>query len=196
VFDALGAQLRTQRNVPELRWIKEFHDDRGYIDALKRSVLDHWKSAGRLERGDRLVISFHGVPKRTTELGDPYQDQCQTTGRLLAESLGLGPSDYVVTFQSRFGRAEWLQPYTAPTLRALAQKGIGRVDLICPGFVADCLETLEEIAIEAKQEFLKAGGREFRYIPCLNASPAFIAALADLAQRHLQGWQLQKTHVR
>ncbi len=167
--------------MPEMRWVRHFHDHAGYIDALKRSVLDHWTRFGRLEKGDRLVISFHGVPKRTLDLGDPYHCECQKTGRLLAESLGLDDGEYVVTFQSRFGRAEWLQPYTAQTLRELAAKGCARVDVICPGFATDCLETLEEIAIEGKNEFLSAGGKQFHYIACLNDAPAFIAALADLA---------------
>jgi len=193
VFDAVGDHLRSIRNVPELRWVRHFHDHAGYIGALKRSVLDHWTRFGRLEKADRLVISFHGVPKRTLDLGDPYHCECQKTGRLLAESLGLEDGEYVVTFQSRFGRAEWLQPYTAQTLRELAAKGCARVDVICPGFAADCLETLEEIAIEGKNEFLSAGGKQFHYIPCLNDAPDFMAALADLAEEQMQGWQVAST---
>ncbi len=195
VFDAVSAELRTVRNVPELRWIRGFHDHPAYIAALKRSVLDHWKKFGPLAAGERLVISFHGVPRRTLLLGDPYHCECQKTGRLLAESLGLAKGDYVITFQSRFGRAEWLQPYTAPTLRELAQSGAGRVDVICPGFTVDCLETLEEIAIEGRDEFLAAGGKELRYIPCLNGSPAFIAALADIAQQNMQGWPIARAEA-
>ena len=156
VFDAVADHVKTIRNVPEMRWVKHFHDHAGYIEALRRSVLDHWTRFGALGKGGKLVISFHGVPKRTLDLGDPYHCECQKTGRLLAESLGLGAGDYVVTFQSRFGRAEWLQPYTAPTLRKLAADGCARVDVICPGFATDCLETLEEIAIEGKNEFLSA----------------------------------------
>ena len=196
VFDAVADQLRTSRNMPEMRWVRHFHDHAGYIDALKQSVLDHWTRSGRLEKGDRLVISFHGVPKRTLDLGDPYHCECQKTGRLLAESLGLQDGEYVVTFQSRFGRAEWLQPYTAQTLRELAAKGCARVDVVCPGFATDCLETLEEIAIEGKKEFLSAGGRQFHYIACLNDAPAFIAALADLAQQQMQGWLLASTSLK
>ena len=192
-FDAVASHLKAVRNVPELRWIRHFHDHPGYIAALKRSVLDHWDRFGRLGASDRLVISFHGVPKRMLELGDPYHCECQKTGRLLAESLGLERGQYAVTFQSRFGRAEWLQPYTASTLRNIAQQGGTRVDIICPGFVCDCLETLEEIALEGKQEFLAAGGTQFNYIPCLNGTPAFIAALADLVQRELQGWSVPST---
>ena len=193
VFDAVADHVKSIRNVPEMRWVKHFHDHAGYIEALKRSVLDHWAKFGALGRGEKLVISFHGVPKRTLELGDPYHCECQKTGRLLATSLGLGAGDFVVTFQSRFGRAEWLQPYTAPTLRRLAADGCPRVDVICPGFATDCLETLEEIAIEAKSEFLSAGGKQFHYIACLNGAPAFITALADLVQQQMQGWPVPST---
>jgi ferrochelatase len=196
VLDAVFAALERTRNVPEVRWVKHFHDDAGYIDALKQSVLAHWKVHGRAQDvGGKLVMSFHGVPKRTLLLGDPYHCECQKTGRLLAEALGLGKDDYVVTFQSRFGKAEWLQPYTAPTLHELGSRGVRRVDVMCPGFPADCLETLEEIAMEGKQEFIGAGGQEYRYIPCLNGSPAFIHALARLAQRHMQGWDVARGHA-
>ena len=192
-FDAVADAMKKMRSVPEMRWIRSFHDDSGYIEALKKSVLDHWSKFGRIGKGDKLVISFHGVPKRTLMLGDPYHCECQKTGRLLAEALQLNETEYLVTFQSRFGRAEWLQPYTAPTLRKLAAGGVARVDVICPGFVTDCLETLEEIAIEGKQEFLSAGGKHFHYIKCLNDSPEFIAALSDLAQRQMQGWPVRST---
>jgi protoporphyrin/coproporphyrin ferrochelatase len=196
VLDAVFDVLARTRNVPEVRWVKHFHDDPGYIDALKQSVLRHWKAHGRAhDAGGKLVMSFHGVPKRTLLLGDPYHCECQKTGRLLAEALGLGKDDYVVTFQSRFGRAEWLQPYTAPTLHDLGRRGVPRVDIMCPGFPADCLETLEEIAMEGKQEFLTAGGKEYRYIPCLNGSPAFIHALTRLAERHMQGWDIARGHA-
>jgi ferrochelatase len=191
VFDAVSAGLARCRNVPELRTVKHFHDHPGYIEALKKSVLEHWRKHGSLrDAGGRLVMSFHGVPRRTLDLGDPYHCECRKTGRLLGEALGLAKDDYVVTFQSRFGKAEWLQPYTAPTLHALGSQGVPRVDVICPGFVADCLETLEEINMEGRQEFLSAGGKVFHYIACLNESPAFIHALADLAASHLQGWPI------
>lgn len=190
VFDAVVDELKVTRNVPELRWVKSFHDHAGYIDALKRSVLEHWRKFGALGQDDRLVISFHGIPKRSVPLGDPYYSECQKTGRLLAQSLGLDPGQYLITFQSRFGRAEWLQPYTAPSLRTLAAEGVARVDLICPGFATDCLETLEEIAIEGKHEFLSAGGKQFHYIACLNEAPAFITALADLVEQNMQGWSI------
>lgn len=193
VFDAVNAVLARCRNVPEVRTVKHFHDHPGYIDALKQSVLAHWARHGRLnDAGGKLVMSFHGVPRRTLDLGDPYHCECRKTGRLLAESLGLAKDQYIVTFQSRFGRAEWLQPYTAPTLHALGAQGVQRVDVICPGFVADCLETLEEINMEGRQEFLTAGGKVFHYVECLNESPAFIQALADLAASHLQGWPVER----
>jgi ferrochelatase len=165
--------------------VRDFHDDPGYLDALVDRVRRAWERDGRAER---LVMSFHGVPERTVTLGDPYQRECLAGARRLAARLGLRDDQWLVTFQSRLGRARWLQPYTEPALRELAASGVGSVDVICPGFVADCLETLEEIAIEGRRAFLEAGGREFRYIDCLNESPAFIDALAGLAERHLSGW--------
>lgn len=189
VFDAVAAELARTRNVPELRVVRSFGDRAGYIDALKRRVLEHWKKHGRAQdSGGRLVMSFHGVPRRTLELGDPYHCECQRTARLLGAALGLSADEYVVSFQSRFGRAEWLEPYTADVLRELGSRGMRRVDVICPGFVADCLETLEEIVIEGAATFRAAGGGELSYVPCLNDTPPFIHALADLVVQHLQGW--------
>ncbi|TFW28116.1 ferrochelatase [Massilia horti] len=185
IWDAVFGHYRQIRNVPELRLVKHYHDHDGYLDALRDSVLAYWDAHGR---GDKLVMSFHGVPKRTLLLGDPYHCECHKTARLLARRLGLAPDDYVVTFQSRFGRAEWLQPYTAPTVAELARAGTRRVDVICPGFIGDCLETLEEIGMEVKHEFEAAGGQDFHYIPCLNESPAWIAGLAEIAEQHLIGW--------
>jgi ferrochelatase len=193
VFDAVNAVLARTRNVPEVRWIKQFCDQRSYIEALKARVIDHWRKCGRvIDEGGKLVMSFHGVPRRTLELGDPYHCQCHKTGRLLAEALGLGPDEYAVTFQSRFGRAEWLRPYTAEVLRGLGSKRARRVDVICPGFVADCLETLEEIALEGRQIFERAGGGAFHYIPALNDSPAFIDALVQLVRAHTHGWSIDR----
>jgi ferrochelatase len=185
LWDAVFAHYAEVRDVPELRLVRDYHDHEGYLNALRDSVLGYWEAHGR---GDKLVMSFHGVPKRTLLLGDPYHCQCHKTARLLAERLGLAPDQYVVTFQSRFGKAEWLQPYTAPTLQQLAREGVQRVDVICPGFTSDCLETLEEIAIEAKHDFEAAGGRQFHYIPCLNEAPGWIAGLAEIAEQHLIGW--------
>ncbi|HEV7576708.1 MAG TPA: ferrochelatase [Caldimonas sp.] len=185
IGDALAAWMRRVRNLPELRLVKHYHDDPGYIDALARRVLEHWRVNGR---PDKLVLSFHGLPRRSLTLGDPYHCECLKTGRLVAERLGVGDDVVVVTFQSRFGKAEWLQPYTEPTLIALARAGVGRVDVFCPGFTSDCLETLEEIDQEARAAFLAAGGRQFGYVPCLNDQHEWLAALADIAIRHLQGW--------
>jgi protoporphyrin/coproporphyrin ferrochelatase len=188
VGDAVMRWAMATRRVPELRFIGEFHSDAGYIRALADRVRQHWQREGR---GDKLVLSFHGVPERTLHLGDPYHCQCHKTARLLAMALGLQPEQWQVTFQSRFGKAKWLEPYTEPTLIALAQQGLKRVDVMCPGFTADCLETLEEINMEARQAYVQAGGEAFSYIPCLNDSPAFASALATLVERHLQGWDTQ-----
>ena len=192
IFDAVFAHYAGERNVPELRFVKHYHDHDGYVQALKESVLAYWQSNGRPRT---LVMSFHGVPKRTLLLGDPYFCECQKTARLLANQLGLSPDQYVVSFQSRFGKAEWLQPYTVPTLVGLAKEGLERVDVICPGFTSDCLETLEEIAIEAKQAFKAAGGKEFHFIPCLNESSPWISGMAAIVEQHLQGWTTLSTAV-
>lgn len=185
IFDDVLHALRNMRNVPELRLVKHYHDHDGYLDALQASVLDHWQAYGR---PDKLVMSFHGLPKRSLLLGDPYHCECHKTARLLAARLHLAEDDYVVSFQSRLGRAEWLQPYTAPTLESLARAGTGRVDVVCPGFIADCIETLEEISIEGRHLFLSSGGKEFHYIPCLNESPAWLTALAEIAEQNMLGW--------
>lgn len=192
IWDAVFACFARVRNVPELRLVKHYHDHEAYLSALEKSVRAHWQAHGR---GEKLVMSFHGVPKRTLLLGDPYYCECQKTARLLAMRLGLDEDRYLVTFQSRFGKAEWLQPYTAPTLVALARQGVQRVDVMCPGFTSDCLETLEEINMEVRQDFLTAGGKEFHYLPCLNESPAWIAALADITEEHLAGWSSRASAV-
>ncbi|RYF34851.1 MAG: ferrochelatase [Comamonadaceae bacterium] len=186
VIDAVNKWSANVRRLPELRFVNDYHDDPLYIDALAESVIDFWKHEGR---PDRLVMSFHGIPERNIRLGDPYQAQCLATARALVQRLELSDGEYEVTFQSRFGRAKWLEPYTEPTLRALGAAGVGRVDVICPGFPADCLETLEEIAMEGRDAFIGAGGKSFRYIPSLNDRPAWIAALAGIAERHLTGWR-------
>jgi ferrochelatase len=185
VFDAVANWGLKARHLPEFRFINRYHDDPGYIDALHRKIRTHWMHNGR---ADHLVMSFHGVPERTLMLGDPYHCECHKTARMLAEKLGLSKDRYTVTFQSRFGKAKWLEPYTEPTLVAMAQKGLKSVELVCPGFTSDCLETLEEIRMEAQDAFKHAGGERFEYIDCLNDSPDWIRAMTDLTERHLQGW--------
>jgi ferrochelatase len=188
VFDAVSSWAARARRLPEFRFVNQYHDDPGYIAALANSVQAHWRANGR---GERLLMSFHGLPARTLALGDPYHCHCHKTARLLAERLGLRDGEWIVSFQSRLGRAKWLEPYTEPTVRRLAADGVKRLDAICPGFAADNLETLEEIAIEARDAFLVAGGQEFRFIPCLNDRDEWIRALGDLTLQHLQGWPLQ-----
>jgi ferrochelatase len=183
--DAAFAHLQKTRNAPAIRTIRHYHDDPGYIKALAASVREFWQ---RNERPDMLVMSFHGLPRYTLEKGDPYHCECQKTARLLAEALGLNESQYRISFQSRLGKAEWLQPYTDKTLQELARQGVKNVQVICPGFAADCLETLEEIAMEGRESFLHAGGKTFQYIPALNESPLWINTLGEIALANLGGW--------
>jgi len=185
VADAVGAWSREVRRVPGLRSIDTFHDDPGYIGALAAVVNDYWM---RHARPEHLVLSFHGVPRRTLLRGDPYHCFCQKTARLLARELGLTPAQWTISFQSRFGRGRWLEPYTSDVLTALGRQKLRRVDVFAPGFVADCLETLEELGIEAKRTFQAAGGGDYNVIPCLNEHPRWIAALADLVVANLEGW--------
>ena len=184
-IDAVCQWAFNARVVPELRFVNHYHDDPGYIGALAKRVTDHWKVNGK---PDRLVLSFHGVPHRTLTLGDPYHCECHKTARLLREHLGIPAEQMQVTFQSRLGKAEWLQPYTEPTLIALAREGVKRVDVMCPGFTSDNLETLEEINLEGREAFMHAGGKEFHHIACLNDQHEWIVALTQIAIRHLQGW--------
>jgi ferrochelatase len=188
VFDRAFAAVQTMRNTPAIRTIKHFHDDAGYIKALAANVNEYWMKNGRPEK---LVMSFHGVPQYTLEKGDPYHCECLKTGRLLAEELGLSKEQYVVSFQSRFGKAEWVKPYTTATLLELGKQKTKRVDVVCPGFVADCLETLEEIAMEGKEDFQHAGGGEYHYIPCLNDRSDWMRAFTDLVMQNLQGWLIE-----
>ncbi|NDC60942.1 MAG: ferrochelatase, partial [Betaproteobacteria bacterium] len=188
VFDAVYAWGMRTRNLPELRFINRYHDHPGYIQALAAKIQAHWALHGRAEQ---LVMSFHGVPARTLQLGDPYHCECHKTGRLLAAALQLEKSQYTICFQSRFGKAKWLEPYTEPSVREMARRGTRSVDLVCPGFVSDCLETLEEIAMEVKAAFHEEGGTTFHYIECLNDSPDWIKALADISHLHMGGWPLR-----
>jgi len=184
-FDIVFDELRHMRNTPALRTIRNYHDYPGYIKALANNINEYWMKNGR---PDKLVMSFHGVPRYTLEKGDPYHCECHKTGRLLAQQLGLKPEQYQISFQSRFGKAEWIKPYTTATLVELGKQNTKRVDVVCPGFVADCLETLEEIAQEGKEDFQHAGGGEYHYIPCLNENNDWMHALTDLALENLQGW--------
>jgi ferrochelatase len=186
VHDAVFDELKRWRVVPELRLLRDYHLDAGWLDALADSVRTHWAANGR---GERLVMSFHGLPQRHIDAGDPYRAQCEAGARALAQRLGLDDEQWVLSFQSRFGREPWLEPYTDATLRGLAQAGVKRADLVCPGFAVDCLETLEENAIENAAIFREAGGEAVSYIPCLNAAPAHAAALAAIATRAAADWR-------
>ena len=185
VWDSVAQWSAKARQLPEFRFVNRYGDEPALIQALAASVRRHWDAHGR---ADKLVMSFHGLPERSLHLGDPYHCECHKSARLLAEALDLPRQAWQVTFQSRFGKAQWLRPYTEPTLKDLAKSGIKSVDVICPGFSVDCLETLEEIAQEARDAFLEAGGTSFRYIPCLNDDDAAVQAMAQVALRHLQGW--------
>jgi ferrochelatase len=187
-MDSVYEWFSRTRNQPRLRVVRDFHDYPRYIGALEDNVRQSWRVNGQPDADTQLVMSFHGLPRRSLELGDPYFHECQRTGTLLAQRLNLKPEQYRITFQSRFGRREWLQPYTSATLETLAREGVRRVDVICPGFVADCLETLEEIAMLGKQQFLSAGGKVFNYIPALNENESWIHTLADLVESYLDGW--------
>ncbi len=185
IFDAVTAELRRWRWVPELRFINHYHDNPAYIEALAQSIKTH-----RAEHGtaDKLLMSFHGIPEEYFHAGDPYHCECHKTGRLLADTLGLADEQWQISFQSRLGPKQWLHPYTDHTLEELAEAGVKSMQVVCPGFSADCLETLEEIAMENRDTFLEAGGERYEYIPCLNADEAHIHMLAALAEQHMQGW--------
>lgn len=185
VLDAIGATFRNWRFPPELRFINDYHLDHAHIDALARSVENHWAKHGRAQR---LLLSFHGIPERYVRNGDPYRDQCVATTRALRARLGMNEEDLLLSFQSRLGREPWLQPYTDKVLEGLPETGVRSVEVLCPGFAVDCLETLEEIAITGREQFVEAGGEEFRYIPCLNDSADQVSALRDLVLRHCLGW--------
>lgn len=184
-YDAVFASIGKMRNVPALRLIKHFHDHPAYISALATQIAQYWAEHGK---PDKLLLSFHGLPRFSLDKGDPYHCECHKTARLLAQELGLDPTMVITSFQSRFGRAEWLKPYTLETVKQLGKKKTGRLDVFCPGFVSDCLETLEEIAMENKAAFLKAGGKTFHHIPCLNDRHEWIQALARIVADNLHGW--------
>ena len=176
-FDAIGKSYSKQRWIPNFKFLSDYHEHNGYIKAIGDSIKDHWQTSGKAQK---LVLSFHGVPKKFSDRGDPYEHQCRVTAQKIADYLELSPSEWILVFQSRLGAEEWLQPYCDKTLSELPSQGIKSVDIICPGFSVDCLETLEEIAGENKETFIEAGGEEYRYIPCLNDSEEHADLIVDL----------------
>ena len=184
-FDALARQLQPCPDVPEIVFIRDYHLHPGYIDALKQSVFEAQDS----EQAEKLIMSFHGIPQRYHEQGDPYPEECHATAKALANALKLSDDQWMVTFQSRFGREEWLQPYTDLTMETLPQQGTRKIQVICPGFAVDCLETLEEIEEQNQEIFTSAGGESFHYIPCLNDSPAHVRLSQHLVIEKAQAFQ-------
>ena len=186
-FDKVTNILQKWRWIPELRFINQYFEEENYIMALSKSIEDFWKKNGKPQK---TIFSYHGIPKKYHIKGDPYHCFCLKTSRLVKEYLNLNDDDVITTFQSRFGRAEWLQPYTSQTLIELPSKGIKDVHIISPGFSADCLETLEELEEENREYFVKAGGEKYKYIPCLNDDPLHISMMVNLIQKHTQGWKI------
>ena len=186
-LDKVFHVMLKQRNMMSLRTVRQFYQDTGYIEALRQHITSYWQQHGK---GEKLLMSFHGIPLAQYEQGDPYPDACHHTAQLLAEALQLSHNDYIVAFQSRFGRAKWVSPSTQDLFVSLPKRGITKLDVICPAFVSDCLETMEEIAIVGREQFHEAGGTQFHYIPCLNNNDIWIDALADLVKRHLGDWLL------
>jgi len=187
-LDALAKDFTKRRWLPELRFITHYHDFSPFIEAAAQRIEKHWDAHGR---ADKLLFSYHGIPLRYLKNGDPYHCECYKTSRLLAERLGLGKDEYLTTFQSRFGREEWLQPYTDMTMKALPGKGVKSVQVFCPGFSSDCLETVEEIGEENREYFMESGGERYEYISALNAESGHIDALSQLIENNLQGWSVE-----
>jgi ferrochelatase len=184
-FDAIAQSFAKRRWIPELRFVTHYHDDPDYIKAVASKIQTHWDKHGR---ADKLIFSYHGIPKRYLLNGDPYHCECHKTSRLISDELGLSENEHFTSFQSRFGREEWLKPYTDHSLKAFPEQGVKSVQIVCPGFAADCLETIEEIGEENRDYFLEAGGERYEYIEALNADEVHILALTKLLQSHLQGW--------
>ena len=189
-FDAVANELMQQRWMPEIRMINSYASDDGYIAACADQIQKHWSNN---KKSQKLIFSFHGLPKRNLKLGDPYHCECHQTARLIAEKLKLNEDEWKLTFQSRFGRAEWLQPYTIKTMEMLPKEGVKTIDVFCPGFSADCIETLEEINIENRKVFLENGGESFNYISALNSEPSHIDALLKIIQRNIKGWEISSS---
>lgn len=184
-FDAIADVLRGWRRLPDWQMLADYHDFDPYIEAMAKHIKSHWEQQGQTPY---LLFSYHGLPERNIRLGDPYQAQCQRTSELLVAKLGLKENDWGMSFQSRFGKAEWIKPYTETTLKSLPGEGKKSVDVFCPGFPADCLETLEEIAVENHDYFLQAGGEKFHYIPALNSEDVHVDALLALVKKHISVW--------
>ncbi len=187
-FDAIAHDFTSRRWLPELRFVNHYNDRDSFITALANKVEAHWNEYGR---ADKLILSYHGIPKRYLMNGDPYHCECHKTSRLVAEKLGLSSDKYMTTFQSRFGREEWLTPYTDETLKSLPSKGVKAVQIMCPGFSADCLETIEEIGEENREYFMEAGGERYEYIDALNSDEEHIDVLFDIVQENLHGWTVE-----
>lgn len=185
VYDRLALGLKACPHLPEIRWVTEYHQYSAYIQSLAASVREYWDKNGR---GEKLLMSFHGIPQRYENKGDPYPSQCRATAKALGEALGLKDGEWLCAFQSRFGREEWVKPYTDFTLKAWGKEGVSRVDIISPAFSSDCLETLEELEVENREFFIEAGGESYHYIPCLNDREDHIQMMSDLVQQHTQGW--------
>lgn len=188
-FDAIAQDFLKRRWLPELRFINHYNDDERYIDALAKSIEAHWAEHGK---ADKLLFTYHGIPLRYLKNGDPYHCECYKTTRLVAEKLGLEKDQYMTTFQSRFGREEWLKPYTDETLKSLPKQGVKSVQMVCPGFSSDCLETIEEIGEENREYFMESGGKDYQYIPCLNSTEQHIDALVGLIKDNLHGWKVSE----
>ncbi|MCD9459856.1 ferrochelatase [Marinibactrum halimedae] len=189
-FDAIASDFTQRRWIPELRFVTHYHDDAAYIDACAEKIKAHWEDHGK---ANKLLFSYHGIPKRYLTNGDPYHCECYKTSRLIAEQLNLDEDEYMTTFQSRFGREEWLKPYTDETLKSFPSAGVHSVQVFCPGFSADCLETIEEIGEENREYFMEAGGKRYEYITALNAEVGHIHALSQLIERNLSGWNTKTT---
>ena len=186
-FDALAEDFTKRRWLPDVRFVSHYHDNPEYIRCMADKIKAHWEKHGRT---DKLVFSYHGIPKRYLTNGDPYHCECHKTSRLIAEALGMSGEEYMTTFQSRFGREEWLRPYTDETLKGMPAKGVKSLQVVCPGFSSDCLETIEEIGEENREYFMEAGGERYEYIACLNSDDAHLDMLFNLLEQNIQGWQV------
>ena len=186
-FDEVTNVLQKWRWIPEMRFINQYFEEKNYIEALSNSIKSFWKKTSKPQK---IIFSYHGIPKRYLTNGDPYHCFCLKTTRLVKENMGLSDDEIMTTFQSRFGREEWLKPYTSETLKELPKQGIKNIHIISPGFSSDCLETLEELEEENKEYFMESGGENYHYIPCLNDHDDHIDVFVNLIKKHTQGWPL------